>query len=90
MTDTRPEDDASQEVDAVDTRSADPFGSDRILYGEQSAHLAFQQQLADLLDQADITDEQRQEFLIAATCPCCGAGGLSLSLKLKTDSTPGF
>ena len=87
MTDTEPEDDAPG---AVGTPAADPFGSDRILYGEQSAHLAFQQQLADLLDQADITDAQRQEFLIAATCPCCGAGGLSLSLKLKTESTPGF
>ena len=50
----------------------------------------FQQQLADLLDQADITEEQRQQFLIAASCPCCGAGGLSLSLSLKPDSTPRF
>lgn len=64
--------------------------SDRIQYGDQSSHLAFQKQLAELLSQADITEEQRQQFLIAATCPCCGAGGLSLSLKLKTDTTPGF
>lgn len=69
---------------------ADADDSDRIEYGDQSAHLAFQQQLADLLDQADITEEQRQQFLIAASCPCCGAGGLSFSLKLKTDSTPKF
>ena len=57
---------------------------------ELSAHLAFQQQLAELLDQADITEEQLQQFLIAASCPCCGAGGLSISLKLKSSSTPGF
>ncbi len=64
--------------------------SGRISYGDQSAHLAFQQQLADLLAQADITEEQRQQFLIAASCPCCGAGGLSLSLALKPDATPRF
>jgi len=64
--------------------------SGRIQYGEQSAHLAFQQQLAALLQQADITEEQRQQLLIAATCPCCGASGLSVSLDLKTDGTPQF
>ena len=83
MTDSSPADDTPRPADA---RPA----SDRIQYGEQSAHLAFQQQLTALLEQADITEEQRQQFLIAATCPCCGAGGLSLSLKLKPDTTPGF
>ena len=68
----------------------DVVDSDRIQYGDMSAHLAFQQQLADLLAQADITEEERQQFLIAASCPCCGAGGLSISLKLKSSSTPGF
>jgi hypothetical protein len=63
---------------------------DRIQFGEQAAHLAFQKQIAELLEQADITEEQRQQFLIAATCPCCGAGGLSLSLNLKPDAAPGF
>lgn len=68
----------------------DNTASDRIQYSDESAHLAFQRQLTELLSQADISEEQRQQFLIAATCPCCGAGGLSLSLKLKTDTTPGF
>ncbi|MDA0239450.1 MAG: hypothetical protein O3A84_05415 [Proteobacteria bacterium] len=73
----------------TDSKPADT-ASNRFQYGDQSAHLAFQRQLTELLSQADITEEQRQQFLIAATCPCCGAGGLSLSLKLKTDTTPGF
>ena len=55
-----------------------------------SAHLAFQREIADLLADADITEEQRQQFLIAATCPCCGAGGLSLSLSLKPGAAVGF
>ena len=66
----------------------DPSG--RVRHGEESAHGAFQRQLADLLAQADITEEQRQQFLIAAACPCCGAGGLSLSLPLKPGAAPRF
>ena len=62
----------------------------RVQYGDQSAHLAFQQQIADMLARADITEEQRQQILIAATCPCCGTGGLSISLKIKSGDTPGF
>jgi hypothetical protein len=67
--------------------AADQADYERIQYDAQSAHLAFQQQL---LAQADITEEERQQFLIAASCPCCGAGGLSISLKLKSGSTPTF
>jgi len=63
---------------------------DRVVFGDQSAHFAFQQQLAEMLSRAEITEEQRQQILIAATCPCCGAGGLSLSLSIKTDETPQF
>ena len=68
----------------------DPPASGRILYGDQAAHLAFQKQLAEMLARADITEEQRQQILIAATCPCCGAAGMSLSLNIKTDKTPQF
>lgn len=60
-----------------------PEQSDRIQFGGQSMHLAFVQQISALLEQADLTEEQRQEFLVAMRCPCCGSGGLSLSLDLK-------
>lgn len=89
MTDTEPEDKGAEETDAA-APEADPFGGGQIQYGDMSAHMAFQQQLAELLSHADITEEERQQFLIAATCPCCGAGGLSFSLKLKPGSTPRF
>lgn len=56
--------------------------------GSGDPHLAFRRRLAEVLDRADITEEQRQRFLIAASCPCCGAGGLSFSLPLKAG--PGF
>ncbi len=78
---------------AEDETSKDPQlppASDRIFYGDQSAHLAFQQQIAEMLARADVSEEQRQQILIAATCPCCGAGGLSLSLKIKPGGTSQF
>ncbi len=59
---------------------------DRIVIGGMEAHLAFQREIAAMLADADITEEERQAFLIAANCPCCGAGGLSLSLSLRPDT----
>ncbi len=70
-----------------------PAGIDeRISFGDDAAHLTFQRQIAELLDQADLTEEERQEILVAMNCPCCGAGGLSLSIKIKsaTDAGPSF
>ena len=67
---------------------ADP--AEPLSFGDVSAHLAFQREIAAMLAEADITEEQRQQFLIAASCPCCGAGGLSLSLSLKPGATPKF
>jgi hypothetical protein len=69
-----------------------PSIDERISFGVDAAHLTFQSQIAELLDQADLTEDQRQEILIAMNCPCCGAGGLSLSIKIKdvTDSGPSF
>lgn len=63
---------------------AAPFG------GSGDPHLAFRRQLAEILDQAGLAEEQRQQILIAASCPCCGAGGMSLSLPLKSGAAPGF
>jgi len=52
--------------------------------GSASAvHDEIQRQIADLLAEADISEEERQRILVALACPCCGAGGVSLSVKLK-------
>ena len=67
---------------------ADP--GEALSFGDVSAHIAFQREIAAMLADADITEEQRQQFLIAASCPCCGAGGLSLSLSLKPGAAPKF
>ena len=69
-----------------------PSVDERISFGNDAAHLTFQRQIADLLDQAELTENERQEILIAMNCPCCGSGGLSLSIKIKnaTDTGPSF
>jgi hypothetical protein len=48
-----------------------------------SLHQLFEQQAGEMLDRADLDEEQRQSILLAMSCPCCGAGGPSFSFKLK-------
>jgi hypothetical protein len=54
-----------------------------ILYSDKPLHQAFEEQIREMLDRADLTEEQKQQILIALQCPCCGSGGLSLTVKLK-------
>jgi len=56
-----------------------------------SLHQAIQQQIAEVLANAELSEEERQQILVAMQCPCCGAGGLSLSIKLTgARSRPSF
>ena len=50
---------------------------------EEAMHDAMRRQIAEMLDNSDLTEEQKQEILVAMQCPCCGASGVSLSFKLK-------
>jgi hypothetical protein len=51
-----------------------------------SLHELFAQQAMNMLDRADLDEEQKQTILIAMSCPCCGSGGLSFTAKLKRRS----
>jgi hypothetical protein len=48
-----------------------------------SLHELFEQQARNMLERANIDEEQKQSILVAMACPCCGAGGMSFSVKLK-------
>jgi hypothetical protein len=52
-----------------------------------SLHELFEQQARNMLERADIDEEQRQSILVAMACPCCGAGGMSFSVKLKAEES---
>ena len=55
----------------------------QIMSSNLSLHDLFQQQAMTMLDNADISDEQKQSILIAMSCPCCGGGGMSFTAKFK-------
>jgi hypothetical protein len=48
-----------------------------------SLHDLFALQARHMLERADIDEEQKQAILVAMSCPCCGGGGMSFSVKLK-------
>jgi hypothetical protein len=56
---------------------------DQISYSALSLHALFEQQTRQLLDRADLDEEQRQNILVAMSCPCCGASAMSFTAKLK-------
>jgi hypothetical protein len=51
-----------------------------------SLHDLFQQQIRAMLDRTDLDEEQKAGILVAAACPCCGAGSMSFSARLKRRS----
>jgi hypothetical protein len=51
-----------------------------------SLHDLFAQQVRSVLDRSDLNEEQKQGLLIAASCPCCGAVGMSFSVRIKRRS----
>ena len=56
---------------------------DQVFASNLTLHELFQQQTANMLDRADLNDEQKQSILIGMSCPCCGAGGFSFTAKLR-------
>ena len=48
-----------------------------------SLHQLFEQQMRQMLDHTDLDEEQKQNLLVAMSCPCCGAGAMSYTAKLK-------
>jgi hypothetical protein len=55
----------------------------QVFTSDQAMHDAMRRQIAEMLDKSDLSEDQKQEILVAMQCPCCGASGLSLSIKLK-------
>jgi hypothetical protein len=60
-----------------------PASDDQVKTSSFSLHDLFAQQARAMLDRTDLDEEQKQNVLVAMSCPCCGAGGLSFTAKLK-------
>ena len=56
---------------------------DQVTTSNLSLHELFGQQTHTMLDRTDLDEEAKQNILIAMSCPCCGAGGMSFTAKLK-------
>jgi hypothetical protein len=63
--------------------SVKSVGNDQAQSGGPSLHELFTQQTRAMFDRTDLNEEQKQNILIALSCPCCGAGGLSFTAKIK-------
>ena len=61
----------------------DPATDDQIAYSALPLHQLFEQQTRAMLDRSDLDEEQKQNILVAMSCPCCGAGAMSYTVKLK-------
>ena len=55
----------------------------QVFTGDQALHDLFREQAAAVLDDTDIGEEEKQSILLAMSCPCCGAGTMSFSVKMK-------
>ena len=56
---------------------------DQIVTDNLALHDLFAKQARAMLDRTDLDEEQKQSILIAMSCPCCGAGALSFTARLK-------
>jgi hypothetical protein len=68
---------------AASETASSPVPEDQISYSSLSLHALFEQQTRQLIDRADLDEEQKQNILLAMSCPCCGAGAMSFTAKLK-------
>ena len=60
---------------------------DQISYSGLSLHALFEQQARQLIDRADLDEEQKQKILLAMSCPCCGGGTMSFTAKLRRSKS---
>jgi hypothetical protein len=56
---------------------------EQIVTGGAALHDLFQQQARAVLDRSDLDEDAKQAILVALSCPCCGAGAMSYTAKIK-------
>jgi hypothetical protein len=71
---------------AGDDELATFAAQDQVTTSNLSLHDLFQQQAREMLDRSDLDEEQKASILVAMSCPCCGAGGMSFTARLKRRS----
>lgn len=73
------------EHSASDIRNA-YTADDQVAVSNLSLHELFDRQVRDILDGSDLDEEQKQNILVAMSCPCCGGGAFSYTTKIRRRS----
>jgi hypothetical protein len=60
-----------------------PASDNEVQSGGLPLHDLFAQQARAMLERTDLDEEQKQNILVAMSCPCCGAGAMSFTAKLR-------
>jgi hypothetical protein len=55
---------------------------EQIVVSNLSLHELFQQQTMAMLERTDLDEEQKQNILVAMSCPCCGGSAMSFTAKI--------
>jgi hypothetical protein len=71
---------------AASSKESTSAVDDQIQSSVLSLHELFAQQARTMLERSDLNEEQKQTILVAMSCPCCGAGAPSFTVKLKRRS----
>jgi hypothetical protein len=56
---------------------------DQLIASSLSLHELFQQQTRQILERTDLEEQDKQHILVAMSCPCCGAGAMAFTAKLR-------
>ena len=70
-------------ADVAGDLAGDVTSEDQLIASGLSLHELFQQQTRQILDRSDLEEEQKQHILVAMSCPCCGAGAMAFTAKLR-------
>lgn len=74
----------SAQAEVPPTAVAGPVLDDQAVFGSNlSLHDLFQQQALAALERTDLSEQAKQEILVAMACPCCGGSAMSYTVKLK-------
>ena len=74
---------APSAVAAPSEVASDVTADDQIVASNLSLHQLFEQQARQMIERADLDEEQKQTILVAMSCPCCGAGAMAYTAKLR-------
>ncbi len=79
----RPKMSEAPRVEPAVSAPSEVAADDQIIASNLSLHQLFEQQARQMIERADLDEEQKQTILVAMSCPCCGAGAMSYTAKLR-------